>query len=224
MQQYIKIKNKKTPDLNSLTDKRPNVSYKRKKKIKQQNKLMYLKKLTLRTIRITSVDATSPDPLQLIQIKNQRKVIDIPNNWKSKKKYLLGNKKKNHSKTILSVLHFDTQILKKGKINFSELKHMMKSNSYKLRLLDFGQFYEESLEYKRYIGKFIPGIISDKLRIALGLSEFANPPWFQSILGDAVTTNNALPLRLVKLMKANKSSDLKYLNNFYLSSNFSYWA
>mmetsp|Transcript_15723 Transcript_15723/g.23669 ORF Transcript_15723/g.23669 Transcript_15723/m.23669 type:complete len:237 (+) Transcript_15723:660-1370(+) len=199
------------------------ISYTRKKKIKTQNKLMSLKKHTHASNRITFTDTKSPDTLLLVVLKNNKKNIDIPSNWKLKKKYLIGNKKKEHSKKIITSLQFDISLMKKGKVNFNQLKTLVTENNYDVKCLEFGKFYEESFEYKKYIGKFIPGILSKKLRSALGISDYSTPPWVDYLLSNNLSLYKLYTKNLLRLIKSSQTNSPKYLNNFYESSLFRYW-
>jgi len=178
-----KINKKYTPEISKsekkykIVDKKYQISKKMKKKLKTENKFILLKKNANRPDKIRIYDTRSNYSFTLMNIKDMQKSIPVPLLWKTKKKYLLGNKGNENSDIFLKLYTgIDTKI-KKGFRNFKSVSQFLNKKTLFKNYLKFGEYYYEGKNLEKNLEKYCPGTISDNLRNALGISLFSNPPW-----------------------------------------------
>lgn len=163
-----------------------------------------LKFLSRRPELIDPFDTDAPDPFTLAQIKNIRNIVPVPTHWAQKRKYLNYKKgseisgyrlpsyleKTGVSKMRQAILEIDEKRSLSQKqrdrarpktgmfdLHPEALKDALFRQQTKPYLTRFGDIYYEGKELLPTQKKVHPGKISEKLRMALGITENQPPPW-----------------------------------------------
>jgi len=183
--------------LNSTTEPEEDKPLSNKKRKQQQRlKIAELKQLVDRPDLVEEHDCNASDPRLLLFLKCQRNTIPVPEHWGRKRKYLQG--KRGFEKPPFELPSFirntgitairDEQLRiysektrkqkqrtkvrgSKGKmaINYNTLHDAFFIHQTKPPLTHFGDIYYECKEKEMAFRKFRPGLLSDRLKKALGL-------------------------------------------------------
>ena len=149
-------------------------------------------------------DVDAPDPFALVELKNTRNVVPVPQHWSQKRKYLNYKRGSEISRYHLPEYLERTGIGKmrqaireidekkslqqrqrdraKPKLGLLDLPPELLYNAFyreqtKPPLTRFGDMYFENKELMPSARNIRPGRISEKLREALGMMEKSPPPW-----------------------------------------------
>lgn len=180
-----------------------------RRQLKQLHKpsLVTLKSAVLHPQIVEWNDVDSPDPYLLVHFKSQVNVIPVPAHWSSKREYLSSRRgfqkppfqlpkairdtgiqdmRNNNEEKTLKQLQRERVQPRSGKldIDYQILYNAFFKHQSKPRLYRFGDVYYEGKEvadeYIDVAAKIRPGVISEQLRIALGMPEndlSVPPPW-----------------------------------------------
>jgi len=183
---------------------------KNKKQLKRMNRMSFaqLKVLVNRPDLVEAWDITASDPLLLLHLKGYKNTVEFPKNWVIKKKGLdlkrayfkktfklpdfienTGISKLRDPLVEKSSLKMVKQKLKErmnprlGKIDidYEVLHDAFFKYQTKPQMTDFGDIYYEGKEEDQKIKAYKPGHLSAELRIALGISPNALPPWIMNM-------------------------------------------
>ncbi|SOV19644.1 splicing factor 3B subunit 2, putative [Plasmodium gaboni] len=187
---------------NSMKYKK-NISKKAKKLLKRPS-VMKLKEFAPKPELVEVWDTTSSDPYFYVWIKCLKNSIPVPQQWCQKRKYLHGKRGIEKIPYRLPPHIEDTKISEirqaiKEKEEQKSLKQKMRDRvrpklhtmdidyqtlhdaffkyATKPKLVKFAEVYYEGKEYELKKKKFRPGIISEKLRIALNIEPNEPLPW-----------------------------------------------
>lgn len=178
----------------------------RQQRIRNKVPVSLLKASTSRPGVVEMSDIDALDPFLLVTIKSMPNVVQVPNHWSSKREYLSSRKgverppfelpkyiqdtgiqdMRGTDDRSLKQLQRDRVQPKMGKldIDYEKLNDAFFKFQTKPRLFAFGDVYSEgrevSDEYIDEIAKLKPGMVSSRLRSALGLPEAdfsIPPPW-----------------------------------------------
>ena len=149
-------------------------------------------------------DVDAPDPFSLVELRNTRNVVPVPQHWSQKRKYLNYKRGSEVSRYRLPSYLEQTGIGKmrqaireldekksiqqrqrdraKPKLGMLDLPPELLYNAFyrdqtKPPLTRFGDMYFENKELMPSARNIRPGRISEKLREALGMMENSPPPW-----------------------------------------------
>ena len=177
-----------------------------------QDAIAELKRSVAHPEVVESVDVTSPDPRLLVFLKSSRNAVPIPRHWSAKRKYLQGKrgierppfalpdyiaatgigklrgaeadaaaageekslKAKTRERFVpkMGRIEIDYEVLRDA---FFKYQTKPKSMS------KFGQLYYEGKEFEQG-ATYRPGVLSDRLRDALGMTgPTSPPPWLVSM-------------------------------------------
>lgn len=191
-------------------DNAPHISNKQKKRDRKLTVAM-LKQIVSHPEVVELHDVNSPDPLFHIQLKSQRNVVQVPRHWSLRRRYLLYRHTVNRgpfklpdfieATGIRSIR--DAYIAKEAKkvnsmkrsvrermrpslgkidIDYKILRDAFFKFQTKPRLLNHGDVYYEGREEEVVFKTKRPGLLSEELRKALGMSSpLAPPPWLQAM-------------------------------------------
>jgi len=176
--------------------------------------LALLKREVLRPDVVEAHDVNAYDPKLLVYLKSLRNTVPVPRHWSHKAKYLQG--KKGLVKPSFQLPDFitatgitrlrttdadkqDSQTLKaktrervQPKMGRIEIEYQVLHDAFfihqtKPKLTSFGDLYYEGKEYEKSHADKKPGVLSPRLRIALGMQ--AAP--MEGVEGSAVSAFNA---------------------------------
>lgn len=178
---------------------------KRQKKLMSRLSVAQLKRLVRRPDVVESHDVTAPDPLLLVYLKAYPNSVPVPRHWCQKRKYLQakrGTEKvpyklpefieatgiskmretvhENDDNKSLRQKARERMNAKMGKIDidYEVLYTAFFKNQTKPILTGHGDLYYENKEYETKAYKKRPGVLTERLRDALGMqSEDSPPPW-----------------------------------------------
>lgn len=147
-------------------------------------------------------DADAPDPRLVIQIKSAPFVVQVPDNWQSKREYLASRRgvhkapynlpesiRRTGIMDMRDALNEDTTLLrqqmrervqpKMGRldIDYQKLHDAFFKNAEKPRLFRAGDVYYDGKERELDTRDFRPGVMSNRLRHALHMGHTSPPPW-----------------------------------------------
>jgi hypothetical protein len=186
----------------------------RQRKKQLYSNLALLKREVLRPDVVEAHDVNSYDPKLLVYLKSLRNTVPVPRHWCHKAKYLQG--KKGLIKPVFQLPEFitatgitrlrttdldknDTQTLKaktrervQPKMGRIEIEYQVLHDAFfihqtKPKLSSFGDLYYEGKELEKTNTDKKPGILSSRLRIALGMQA---PP-MEGVEGNAASAFNA---------------------------------
>eukprot|EP01017_Pseudomicrothorax_dubius_P026934 TRINITY_DN3049_c0_g3_i1.p1 TRINITY_DN3049_c0_g3~~TRINITY_DN3049_c0_g3_i1.p1 ORF type:complete len:350 (+),score=107.11 TRINITY_DN3049_c0_g3_i1:44-1093(+) len=179
------------------------ISKKRRKQLKLQ-KVAQLKAMVKRPDVVEVWDVSAPDPIMLVYLKSYKNTVPVPRHWSQKRKFLQN--KRGVLKQAFKLPEFieNTGIAKlrdpfndkdAGRLVRQKLRERMNPKLGKIdidyeilhdaffkhqnkpKMTSFGDIYFEGKEDEVKMKSFKPGRVSELLREALGISEFATPPW-----------------------------------------------
>lgn len=186
----------------------------RQQRLKSKISIADLKSTSEKPEAVAWYDADAPDPYLVVQLKTRVNAVDVPGHWLQKKEYLSMRRgverppfklpKFIEDTGIAEMRNYDPESLKKSQrervqpkmgkldIDYQKLHDAFFKHQTRPRLLGFGELYYEGREktdqYKEKVEKVCPGIISKRLRTAIGLPEddvTIVPPWVKlmSLIG-----------------------------------------
>eukprot|EP00906_Rhabdomonas_costata_P016174 RCo023213 len=191
----------KRPDENALTEKP--LSRKQRKKLKRLD-VAQLKQLVARPDVVEVHDASAADPKLLVYLKSYRNTVAVPRHWSHKRKYLQGKRGIEKPPFELPAFIADTGIskirenylqreeLKKQKhkakdkiqpkmgkidIDYQVLHDAFFKYQTKPKLTKHGDLYYEGKEFEVKLPEHRPGVLSERLKKALGMPDGSPPPW-----------------------------------------------
>ena len=149
------------------------------------------------------VDVTAEDPMLLLQLKQTRNTIPVPDHWQMKKGYLQGKRgmvkppfelpeyikatgimqtRQSTAKSMVGKAR-ERYHPKLGKIDLDYQKLHDAFFKYQTRPVfsNHGDLYHEGKEFETRLRQKRPGIISEELNLALNIPEGAPPPWLISM-------------------------------------------
>ena len=163
-----------------------------------------LKQRVKRPDLVEAHDVTAPDPDFLILLKGMPGTVPVPRHWGRKRKYLQGKRgiekppfklpdfiaktgimdirgamQEDQSKMSLKQKQRARVAPKSGgEVDYRTLHDAFFRFQTKPPLTNFGELYYEGKEFEHDASKFKPGIMSDALRLALGMTDPHAPPPF----------------------------------------------
>eukprot|EP00178_Gracilaria_changii_P010037 TRINITY_DN2925_c0_g1_i1.p1 TRINITY_DN2925_c0_g1~~TRINITY_DN2925_c0_g1_i1.p1 ORF type:complete len:575 (+),score=103.34 TRINITY_DN2925_c0_g1_i1:307-2031(+) len=185
------------------TEEKP-LSRKKQKELRRYQ-IAILKSLTDKPQVVDSWDVTAPDPFLLVHLKTWPNSVQVPSNWRQKRKYLQNKRGMEKKAFQLPAYIADTGVgemrsaqmeadqkkslkqrqrekmrAKTGRgveIDHSRLRDAFFKYQTKPRLTPHGDVYYELRELEVDGSQFRPGFLSEELRAALGVSEGDPPVW-----------------------------------------------
>lgn len=193
-----------------------------KKKQRKANRMSVaeLKQLALKPDVVEWVDVTAPDPLFLVHLKGLKNTVPVPVHWSQKRRYLAGKRgvekmayqlpeyiadtgigamreavaEKESAMTAKAKARSKTQPkLGKIDIDYQKLHDAFFRFQTKPHLSIHGDVYYEGKEFEIRLTEKKPGVLSEELREALGMtSPLVPPPWLinQQRYGPPVSYTN----------------------------------
>ncbi|KAF3990699.1 hypothetical protein FT663_01544 [Candidozyma haemuli var. vulneris] len=178
----------------------------RQQRLRNKVSIAELKASTDKPNAVAWYDADAPDPYLCVAFKTSFNAVGVPSHWSQKKDYLSGKKgfevppfrlpKYIQDTGIAEMRNYDPDTLKKqqrervqpkmGKldIDYQKLHDAFFKFQTKPRHLKFGELYwegrEKSDQYRESVTHMRPGVVSKRLREAVGLSSNDTdviPPW-----------------------------------------------
>jgi len=149
-------------------------------------------------------DTTAPDPILLVYMKSYKNSVPVPRHWSQKRKFLQNKRgilkppfrlPENIEKTGIARLRDPFNDRDAGRLIKQKLRERMNPKLGKIdidyeilhnaffkyqskpKLTVHGDIYYEGREDEVKMRSYKPGRVSEELRIALGISEYAPPPW-----------------------------------------------
>jgi splicing factor 3B subunit 2 len=183
-------------------DEKP-ISRKQRKQLKQL-RVAQLKALVKRPDVVEVWDTTAKDPLTLIYLKSYKNSVAVPRHWSQKRKFLQNKRgilkppfklPDNVESTGIAKLRDPFNDREAGRLVRQKLRERMNPKLGKIdidyeilhdaffkfqakpKMTRHGDIYFEGKEDEIRMRQYRPGKISDELRLALGISELAAPPW-----------------------------------------------
>lgn len=187
----------------SLTEEPKELSNKRKKALLRMS-LADLKTVVQRPDLVDLHDSNSPDPQLLIYLKSIPNTIAMPSHWSQKKRFLAGKKgylkspfelPANIEATGIGRMRSVKMYGQEEKTAKQEQRERMRPKMGRLdidyqvlhdaffkfqtkpQMTQIGDLYYEGKEFRVHVKNKRPGILSDELRLALGMKEHSPPPW-----------------------------------------------
>lgn len=163
-----------------------------------------LKQRVKRPDLVEAHDVTAPDPYFLILLKSMPGTVPVPRHWGRKRKYLQGKRgiekppfklpdfiaktgimdirgsmQDDQSKMSLKQKQRARVAPKSGgEVDYRTLHDAFFRYQTKPPLTTFGELYYEGKEFEHDASRFKPGVMSDELRAALGMTDPDAPPPF----------------------------------------------
>lgn len=177
----------------------------KKQKETRRYQVSLLKSWTERPEVVDAWDVTAPDPFLLVKLKTWPNAVQVPINWRQKRKYLQNKRGMEKKPFQLPAYIVDTGVgemrsaqieadqkktlkqrqrekmrAKTGRgveIDHSRLRDAFFKYQTKPRLTKHGDVYYELRELEVDGSQFKPGVLSEELRAALAVSEGDPPLW-----------------------------------------------
>jgi len=167
-------------------------------------KVAQLKALVRRPDVVEVWDTTAPNPTLLVYLKSYRNAVPVPRHWCQKRKFLQNKRgilkppfrlPENIERTGIARLRDPFNDKEAGRLIKQKLRERMNPKLGKIdidyevlhdaffkfqgkpKLSGHGDIYYEGKEDEVKMRSYKPGRISEELRVALGISEYAPPPW-----------------------------------------------
>jgi splicing factor 3B subunit 2 len=177
---------------------------KRQRKEEKRFRVAKLKQMVSKPEVVDMHDVSSPDPLLLVHLKTLRNVVQVPRHWKQKRKYLQAKRGSDKipfqlpeyiaatGVATMRAAQLEKDDAKKGKakqrekmqgkggkldIDYRVLQDAFFKHQTKPNLTQFGDMYFEGKEFEVDVKTKRPGLLSAKLRAALGMTDNSPPPW-----------------------------------------------
>lgn len=190
-----------------VVDEEPKIS-KKKRRLMKRLDIAVLKQLVDRPDLVEVHDCSAADPLFLLHLKSYRNAPPVPRHWSVKRKYLQGKRgiekptyqlpdfirQTGISEARQSILEQDAEKKLRQKqrerlqpkmgrmdIDYHILYDAFFVHQKKPQLTIHGDMYFEGKEHEIKLKEKTPGILSEELRAALGMSEGSPPPWLISM-------------------------------------------
>mmetsp|Transcript_39672 Transcript_39672/g.46370 ORF Transcript_39672/g.46370 Transcript_39672/m.46370 type:complete len:584 (-) Transcript_39672:201-1952(-) len=194
------------PTSNSDDDNSMEESTVSKKKLRLQSRptISKLKQTVSRPDLVEAHDVTAADPTLLLHLKSISNTVPVPRHWGRKRKYLQGKRGIEKIPYTLPDYILATGIKEiRGAVNEDDAKASLKQKQrgrvapkgsggdvdYRVlhdaffkyqtlppNLTHFGDLYYEGKEFEISRRDYTPGVLSDRLREALGLPDTGHPP------------------------------------------------
>uniref|UniRef100_A0A7S0RWY4 PSP proline-rich domain-containing protein n=1 Tax=Chlamydomonas leiostraca TaxID=1034604 RepID=A0A7S0RWY4_9CHLO len=192
------------PDSDDEEDKDGKKLSRKQRKMLNQLKIAELKQLCERPDVVEVWDVTSTDPQLLVFLKAYRNTVSVPRHWSQKRKYLQGKRgiekppfklpdfieatgigdmrqaysEKEDAKK-LKAKQREKMAPKMGRmdIDYQVLHDAFFKYQTRPKLTTLGEVYYEGKEYEARVEGVKPGVLSDELRKALGMTDDSPPPW-----------------------------------------------
>ena len=230
----------KTEEQKDIEEDKEELTKKQLKKKKRMD-IAQLKVLVQRPELVESWDITASDPLLLLHLKSYKNTVEVPKNWNIKKKSIYDKKgllkktfklpdfientgiaKLRDPMTERSSLKMIRQKLKErmnprlGKIDidYEVLHDAFFKYQTKPHMTVFGDIYYDGKEEDQRIKAYKPGHLSQELRLALGISSTAAPPWLMNM------QKFGLPPSYPNLTIPGLSTDIAQLVGFRTTNDF----
>ena len=177
---------------------------KKKRKLMSRLSAAELKQLVARPDVVEAHDVTSSDPRLLVYLKSYRNAVPVPRHWCAIRKYLQGKRGVEKIPFQLPEFIADTGIAKirdslleqeaakKGRakqrekmrpkmgkidIDYQVLHDAFFKYQTKPKMTGHGDLYYEGKEFEVNVKERRPGILSEELKVALGMQDGGPPPW-----------------------------------------------
>lgn len=177
---------------------------KKKKKLMSRLSAAELKQLVARPDVVEAHDVTSSDPRLLVYLKSYRNAVPVPRHWCAIRKYLQGKRGVEKIPFQLPEFIADTGIAKirdslleqeaakKGRakqrekmrpkmgkidIDYQVLHDAFFKYQTKPKMTGHGDLYYEGKEFEVNVKERRPGVLSEELKVALGMQDGGPPPW-----------------------------------------------
>lgn len=177
-------------------------------KLKNRPSVMKLKEFAEKPELVEIWDTTASDPFFYVWLKCARNSVTVPQHWCMKRKYMHGKRGIEKMPYVLPPYIEDTKIseirqsirereeqkstkqkmrdrvrpkLHTMDIDYQTLHDAFFKYATKPKLVKFGDLYYEGKEMQLQTKKFRPGIISEKLKKALNISENDPIPWIRNM-------------------------------------------
>jgi len=176
----------------------------KKKKMLKRLKVAQLKAQVKRPDVVEVWDTTAKDPLTLVYLKSYKNTVPVPRHWSQKRKFLQNKRgilkppfklPEHIEKTGIARLRDPFNDKEAGRLVRQKLRERMNPKLGKIdidyevlhnaffkfqekpQMTKHGDIYYEGKEDEVKMQSYRPGKISEQLRQALGISEFAPAPW-----------------------------------------------
>lgn len=201
-------KNTEEEDINEANDSEQPILSKSKIKKYGRPSIAALKMLSRRPDLVEANDTNAPDPFTLVEVKNLRNVVPVPEHWQQKRKYLNYKKGDETSSYRLPTYLEKTGVhqVRQAILDAETSKSLSSKKRQRVKpqtglfdsdprvlhdaffvqqtkplMTKFGDIYFEGKEYEILAHRFKPGVISDKLRTALNMGPKSPPPWLHKM-------------------------------------------
>jgi len=183
----------------------PTITSARRKKKLNRMSVAELKRSVRYPELVEAADVTSPDPVFLLELKGAEGGVEVPRHWCMKRKYLQGKRGVEKppfalpdfiSRTGITTIRSQTQeeegkasLRQRGRsraapkmgrmdVDYRVLHDAFFKFQTKPPMTGFGDLYYEGKEYEKKGRDYTPGVITDDLKMALGMeSSDGPPPW-----------------------------------------------
>lgn len=177
----------------------------RQQKEETRNLIARLKALADRPELVDAWDVTARDPLLLVHLKSWPNTVEVPANWRQKRKYLQNKRgmEKRPFRLPSYIANTGVGALRDAQVDSDDKKTLKQKQREKMRaktgrgveidevvmhdaffkfqtkptLSGHGDLYYELRELEVDNSAFEPGVISSGLRAALGIGQDDPPPW-----------------------------------------------
>lgn len=180
---------------------------KQQRKEAKRLKVATLKQMVEKPELVDMHDVSSPDPLFHVFLKSRRGVVAVPRHWRQKRKYLQAKRGADKipfqlpeyiaatGVATMRAAQIEKDSAKKAKqsarermqpklgrldIDYGVLRDAFFKHQTKPKLTPFGDCYYEGKEYEVDIKTKRPGVLSARLRGALGMQDNSPPPWLRA--------------------------------------------
>jgi splicing factor 3B subunit 2 len=181
---------------------------KKKRKLQRRLPIAVLKAMVDRPDLVEPHDTCAANPYVLMHLKAYRNTVPVPRHWSQKRKYLQGKRGQEKGgyelpdfikKTGIMDIRNATLEKDAGKALKAKARERLNPSMGKIdidyqvlhdaffkwqtkpRFSTFGDVYYESKEFEVEMTEKRPGVISDKLKEALGMMEGAPTPWLHNM-------------------------------------------
>mmetsp|Transcript_645 Transcript_645/g.1295 ORF Transcript_645/g.1295 Transcript_645/m.1295 type:complete len:372 (-) Transcript_645:851-1966(-) len=189
--------------VSSAEEDLPTITSLRRRKKMERMTVAQLKRSVRHPELVEAADVTSPDPRFLLEIKGMERTVEVPRHWCMKRKYLQGKRGIEKppfalpdfiARTGITTIRSQTQeeegkatLKQKGRnraapkmgrmdVDYRVLHDAFFKYQTKPPMTGFGDLYYEGKEYEKRGRDYSPGVITEELKIALGMERSDHPP------------------------------------------------
>jgi hypothetical protein len=159
----------------------PNAVSNRQHKLQTRITVEALKLQASRPELIELHDANAPEPVFLAHLKCLRNTIAVPRHWCVKSLYLGNQVDREEPEGLVPAFVEKTGVAAmrpdNAKVDPAALARPFLAGHPKMPLTPFGDVFYEGKDMRARFRRLKPGVISDRLRQALGMTMNAPPPW-----------------------------------------------